>query len=234
LRWHLRAFWQRRRWQSTSALIADWLENTRPASSHLLLIGGSAGWMMSSAWLQRFGWLDRLGARWWPVLGAAYMLVAVKKVRGARLLGIGIEASGAAEIARRARGTPRVAGRLLRRVRDFAHVAGSATITRAIADDALTRLEVDALGLDAQDRRYLLMIADIYKGGPVGIDTVAAALSEPRDALEDIVEPYLLQQGFLQRTPRGRMACGKAYLHLGLTPPAAPPGQAQGALFDEG
>jgi Holliday junction DNA helicase RuvB len=148
--------------------------------------------------------------------------------RGARLLGIGIEAQGAAEIARRARGTPRVAGRLLRRVRDFAHVAGSDTITRAIADDALTRLEVDALGLDMMDRRYLTMIADIYKGGPVGIETLAAGLSEPRDTIEEVIEPFLIQLGLVARTARGRCLNDRGWSHLGLTPPE--PGN--GDLFD--
>ncbi len=148
--------------------------------------------------------------------------------RGARLLGIGIEPQGAAEIARRARGTPRVAGRLLRRVRDFAHVAGSATITLAIADDALTRLEVDALGLDAQDRRYLLMIADIYKGGPVGIETLAAGLSEPRDTIEEVIEPFLIQLGLVARTARGRCLNDRGWSHLGLNPPVSD----TGGLFD--
>ncbi len=148
--------------------------------------------------------------------------------RGARLLGIGIEPQGAAEIARRARGTPRVAGRLLRRVRDFAHVAGSATITRAIADDALNRLEVDALGLDAQDRRYLMMIADIYKGGPVGIETLAAGLSEPRDTIEEVIEPFLIQLGLVARTARGRCLNDRGWSHLGLNPPQTD----SGGLFD--
>jgi len=148
--------------------------------------------------------------------------------RGAKLLGIGIEAQGAAEIARRARGTPRVAGRLLRRVRDFAHVADSKSITRAIADDALTRLEVDALGLDAQDRRYLTMIADIYKGGPVGIETLAAGLSEPRDTIEEVIEPFLIQLGLVARTARGRALNDRGWSHLGLNPPASD----KGGLFD--
>ncbi len=148
--------------------------------------------------------------------------------RGARLLGIGIEPQGASEIARRARGTPRVAGRLLRRVRDFAHVAGSASITRAIADDALTRLEVDALGLDAQDRRYLTMIADIYKGGPVGIETLSAGLSEPRDTIEEVIEPFLIQLGLVARTARGRCLNDRCWKHLGLNSPI--PGE--GGLFD--
>ncbi len=152
--------------------------------------------------------------------------------RGARVLGIGITADGANEIARRARGTPRIAGRLLRRVRDFAAVAGAAAIDRAVAAKALAALEVDAAGLDAMDRRYLTTIATNYGGGPVGVDTLAAALSEPRDAIEDIIEPYLIQCGFLQRTPRGRLITGHAFRHLGLPEPARDP--AQFALFGEG
>jgi len=140
--------------------------------------------------------------------------------RGARVLGIGMTADGANEIARRARGTPRIAGRLLRRVRDFAHVDGDKAVDRQIADKALRQLEVDASGLDAMDRRYLTMIAENYGGGPVGIETIAAGLSEPRDALEDIIEPYLIQKGFIQRTPRGRLLTGAAFKHLGLAEPA--------------
>ncbi len=126
---------------------------------------------------------------------------------------------GAEEIARRARGTPRIAGRLLRRVVDFAVVEGDGRITRAVADRALTRLGVDRLGLDGADLRYLRVIAENYGGGPVGIETMAAALSESRDALEEVIEPYLLQQGLIQRTPRGRMLAQKAWGHLGLQPP---------------
>jgi Holliday junction DNA helicase RuvB len=140
--------------------------------------------------------------------------------RGARILGAPITDSGAIEIARRSRGTPRVAGRLLRRVRDFAAVDGNDQITSETADRALLALEVDARGLDALDRRYLSMIAENFGGGPVGIETISAALSEPRDAIEDIVEPYLIQQGFVQRTPRGRLLTPKSFAHLGL---AAPP-----------
>ncbi|MEM0908087.1 MAG: Holliday junction branch migration DNA helicase RuvB [Pseudomonadota bacterium] len=146
--------------------------------------------------------------------------------RAADLMGIAATPDGAAEIARRARGTPRIAGRLLRRVRDFAIVGGADAITPEIADDALLRLDVDAAGLDTLDRRYLTLIADHYSGGPVGIETLAAALSEPRDALEDIVEPYLLQQGYLQRTPRGRLLTKRAFTHLGRPnpePDALPP-----------
>ncbi len=140
--------------------------------------------------------------------------------RGARVLGIGMSAEGANEIARRARGTPRVAGRLLRRVRDFAAVDGETEVSRQVADRALTLLDVDPVGLDQMDRRYLTMIAASFGGGPVGIETIAAALSEPRDAIEDIIEPYLIQQGFLQRTPRGRLLTPHAFAHLGLAVPA--------------
>jgi Holliday junction DNA helicase RuvB len=152
--------------------------------------------------------------------------------RGARVLGIGMTADGANEIARRARGTPRIAGRLLRRVRDFALVAGGKTIDRVAADGALIELEVDAAGLDAMDRRYLLNIAENYGGGPVGIETIAAALSEPRDAIEEIIEPFLIQKGFIQRTPRGRLLTSHAFRHLGLAEPARDP--AQFGLFGNG
>jgi Holliday junction DNA helicase RuvB len=145
--------------------------------------------------------------------------------RGARVLGIGMTADGANEIARRARGTPRIAGRLLRRVRDFAHVDGASQIDREVADRALGELEVDSSGLDAMDRRYLTTIAVSYGGGPVGVDTMAAALSEPRDAIEDIIEPFLIQKGFIQRTPRGRLLTSHAFKHLGLQEPARDPGQ---------
>jgi holliday junction DNA helicase RuvB len=145
--------------------------------------------------------------------------------RGARVLDIGMTPDGANEIARRARGTPRIAGRLLRRVRDFASVAGAAAIDRAVADKALAALEVDSAGLDAMDRRYLSTIAMNYGGGPVGVETLAAALSEPRDAIEDIIEPYLIQCGLLQRTPRGRLMTGRGFKHLGLAEPARDPAQ---------
>ncbi len=142
-------------------------------------------------------------------------------IRGARILECPMAPDGAAEIAKRARGTPRVAGRLLRRVRDFAAVHGVDSIDRTIADQSLQRLEVDALGLDAMDRRYLSVIAEHYGGGPVGVDTLSAALSEERDVLEDVIEPFLIQQGLLQRTPRGRMLAERGYRHLGLEAPAA-------------
>ncbi|MBM9596401.1 Holliday junction branch migration DNA helicase RuvB [Roseitranquillus sediminis] len=140
--------------------------------------------------------------------------------RGARLMGIAAEPDGTREIARRARGTPRIAGRLLRRVVDFAVVEGDGRLTRALADDALNRLGVDELGLDGADRRYLTLIAENYGGGPVGIETISAALSESRDALEEVIEPFLLQQGLIARTPRGRMLAHKAWTHLGLARPA--------------
>lgn len=139
--------------------------------------------------------------------------------RGARVLGVPMTDDGANEIAKRARGTPRIAGRLLRRVRDFAVVDGNATVTRDIADKALRMLDVDGIGLDVMDQRYLNQVAISFGGGPVGIETIAAALSEPRDAIEDIIEPYLIQQGFLQRTPRGRVLTAAAFRHLGLTEP---------------
>lgn len=142
--------------------------------------------------------------------------------RAAALLGLALTDDGAREIARRARGTPRIAGRLLRRVRDFA-TGREAPVDAAFADNALTRLEVDARGLDAQDRRYLWMIADLYKGGPVGIETLAAGLSEARDTLEDVVEPYLIQTGLVARTARGRVLNGPGWAHLGLKPPATQP-----------
>ena len=148
--------------------------------------------------------------------------------RGARLMGYAAEPEGLTEIARRARGTPRIAGRLLRRVADFALVEGGGRISRGLADDALTRLGVDHLGLDGADRRYLTLIAESYAGGPVGVETLSAALSESRDAIEEVIEPFLLQQGLIQRTPRGRMLTSGAWRHLGLEPPKGGPGGAAG------
>jgi Holliday junction DNA helicase RuvB len=145
--------------------------------------------------------------------------------RGARVLGLGMSDDGANEIARRSRGTPRIAGRLLRRVRDFAHVGKVDKVDRKLANKALLELEVDAAGLDAMDRRYLTTIAEHYGGGPVGVETLAAALSEPRDAIEEIIEPFLIQKGFLQRTPRGRLITGHAFKHLGLNEPKRDPSQ---------
>jgi Holliday junction DNA helicase RuvB len=149
--------------------------------------------------------------------------------RNAQLMGAPADDDGAAEIARRARGTPRIAGRLLRRVVDFALVEGNGRVTRAIADHALTRLGVDKLGLDGADRRYLTLIAENYQGGPVGIETLSAALSESRDSLEEVIEPFLLQQGLIQRTPRGRMLAQKGWAHLGLAAPQPP---VQQGLFE--
>ena len=156
--------------------------------------------------------------------------------RAARLMRADATPEGAREIARRARGTPRIAGRLLRRVADFALVEGDGKVTREVADRALTRLGVDDLGLDGADRRYLGLIAEHYGGGPVGVETLAAALSEARDAIEEVIEPFLLQQGLIQRTPRGRMLAARAWSHLGLEPPRGPGGAPGGTgdLFEGG
>ncbi|NAZ36745.1 Holliday junction branch migration DNA helicase RuvB [Rubellimicrobium sp. CFH 75288] len=161
---------------------------------------------------------DRFGI---PVRLEFYTVEELQEIvtRAARLLGVVAEPDGTREIARRARGTPRIAGRLLRRVADFALVEGDGRLTREIADRALTRLGVDGSGLDAGDRRYLRLIAESYMGGPVGVDTLAAALSEARDAIEEVIEPFLLQQGLIQRTPRGRMLTASAFRHLGLEAP---------------
>jgi len=170
---------------------------------------------------------DRFGI---PVRLNFYSVEELERVvtRAATLLDLHIAPDGATEVAKRSRGTPRIAGRLLRRVRDFATVAGDASVTRAVADAALTRLEVDAMGLDAMDRRYLMMIADFYKGGPVGVETLAAGLSEPRDTIEEVIEPYLIQLGLVARTARGRCLNALGWKHLGLNPPAG----AQDGLFD--
>ena len=170
---------------------------------------------------------DRFGI---PVRLNFYTVDELEKVvrRAATLLDLHVAEDGAHEIARRSRGTPRIAGRLLRRVRDFANVAGVETVDAKAADSALNRLEVDGLGLDAMDRRYLMMIADVYRGGPVGVETLAAGLSEPRDTVEEVIEPYLIQLGLIARTARGRCLNGRAWAHLGLNPP---PG-AQEGLFD--
>jgi len=173
---------------------------------------------------------DRFGI---PVRLNFYTVEELEKIvkRGARVLGVAVSETGAREIARRSRGTPRIAGRLLRRVRDFAIVESAAEISRELADRTLTLLEVDSIGLDVMDRRYLDMVAVNFSGGPVGIETIAAALAEPRDAIEDIIEPFLLQQGFLNRTPRGRVLTAAAFRHLGLKEPPRQP--VQGGLFGE-
>jgi holliday junction DNA helicase RuvB len=173
---------------------------------------------------------DRFGI---PVRLNFYTVPELESIvrRGARVIGLALAEDGANEIARRARGTPRIAGRLLRRVRDFAIVEGAASVTRSIADGALRLLDVDPIGLDQMDRRYLDTIALSFGGGPVGVETIAAALSEPRDAIEEIIEPYLIQQGFVQRTPRGRLLTTHAFKHLGLKEPAREAMQA--GLFEE-
>lgn len=176
--------------------------------------------LLTAPLLSRFGYIVRLD--FYPVEDLERIVQ-----RSARLLEVPIDAGGAREIAARARGTPRVANRLLRRVRDFAEVLGDGTITAAIASKTADRLEIDAAGLDDMDRRLLKVIIEHYDGGPVGIDTLAAALSEPRDTIEDVYEPFLLQQGFLGRTPRGRIATRRAYEHLKVEMPTAN----QGDLF---
>jgi Holliday junction DNA helicase RuvB len=140
-------------------------------------------------------------------------------MRASRLLNVNISGDGALEVAMRSRGTPRIAGRLLRRIRDFAIVSKTDYITQAIADNALNRLEVDLIGLDSNDRRYITLLAEAFEGGPVGIETICAALSEAKDAIEDVIEPYLIQKGFLSRTPRGRVLTHLAWSHLGLRQP---------------
>lgn len=167
---------------------------------------------------------DRFGI---PVRLEFYKVEELEEIvrRGARILGAPVTDDGAHEIAARARGTPRIAGRLLRRVRDFALVAGAEKIDAKVADQALLRLEVDKRGLDAMDHRYLRCIGVDYGGGPVGVETLSAALSEPRDAIEDIIEPYLMQQALVQRTPRGRVLSPQGFRHIGLSAPAAGPDQ---------
>ncbi len=164
--------------------------------------------LLTAPLLSRFGYVMRLD--FYPVEDLVQIVL-----RSARLLEVPIEEEGALEVARRARGTPRIANRLLRRVRDFAEVLGNGTIDAAIAKTTAERLDVDDAGLDTMDRRLIDVIIDHYDGGPVGVETIAAALSEPRDTVEDVYEPFLLQQGFIGRTPRGRIATRKAYEHLG-------------------
>ena len=173
---------------------------------------------------------DRFGI---PLRLEFYTPAELQKVltQSAVKIGVTLAPDGAAEIAARARGTPRVAGRLLRRVRDFAAADGTDVIGKASASRALARLDVDEAGLDSLDRRYLRALIENYAGGPAGVETLAYAIAEARDAVEDVIEPFLMQQGFIQRTPRGRMACAKAYAHLGLSePPSVPP--PAGDLFE--
>ncbi len=180
--------------------------------------------LLTSPLRDRFGFLARL-----DYYSADELFFIVS--RSARILGIGIEESGAREIAQRSRGTPRIANRLLRRVRDFAEVLGSGTITQALAQESLARLQVDARGFDEMDRRLLAYIIDKFQGGPVGIETLAAALGEERDTLEDVYEPFLIQEGYLARTSRGRIALPAAYKHLGKPVPAAMAVPVQESLF---
>ena len=170
--------------------------------------------MLTNPLRDRFGIVARL---------EFYTPLELKSIvnRSAHLLNVDITDDGAMEIARRSRGTPRIANRLLRRVRDFAEVKRDGKIDKAIADDALKMLDVDAIGLDVMDRRMLLAIIEKFAGGPVGVENLAAAIGEERDTIEDVLEPYLIQQGYLQRTPRGRMATLLAYQHFGITLPAA-------------
>jgi Holliday junction DNA helicase RuvB len=169
--------------------------------------------MLTNPLRDRFGIVARL---------EFYTPAEVQRIvdRSASLLGCEVTTEGSMEIAKRARGTPRIANRLLRRVRDFAEVKGRGDITAEVADAALAMLEVDGLGLDVMDRKLLQAVIDKFSGGPVGVDNLAAAIGEERDTIEDVLEPYLIQQGYLQRTPRGRIATVAAYRHFGLAPPA--------------
>ena len=172
--------------------------------------------LLSSPLRDRFGILNRLEFY-------THKELATITTRSAGILGVSIDAAGSSEIARRSRGTPRIANRLLRRVRDFAEIDGDGSITQGMADQALIRLEVDQKGFDQMDRLLLETIIDKFSGGPVGLDTLAAAIGEEKDTIEDVIEPYLLQQGFINRTPRGRVATHQAYTHLGRTPGATAP-----------
>ena len=167
--------------------------------------------LLSSPLRDRFGVLTRLEFY-------THEELATITTRSAGILGVSIDAAGASEISRRSRGTPRIANRLLRRVRDFAEIDGDGSITQGMANQALVRLEVDQLGFDQMDRLLLETIIDKFAGGPVGLDTLAAAIGEEKDTIEDVIEPFLLQQGFINRTPRGRVATHQAYTHLGRTP----------------
>src|SRR5690606_657564 len=179
--------------------------------------------LLTSPLRDRFGIVQRLEFYSVPELAT---IVA----RSAGILGVEMDAKGAVEIARRARGTPRIANRLLRRVRDFAEVKADGRVTAQVADDALNMLDVDQSGFDHMDRRLLLTIIEKFEGGPVGVDSLSAAIGEERGTIEDVLEPYLIQQGFLKRTARGRMATQSAYRHFGLALPKAAPGR---DLFEE-
>ncbi|WP_298273440.1 Holliday junction branch migration DNA helicase RuvB [Geobacter sp.] len=176
--------------------------------------------LLSSPLRDRFGVISRLEFYTDAELGTI-------TTRSARIMNIGIEPEGAAELARRSRGTPRIANRLLRRVRDFAQVRADGVITSAVVDDALALLEIDRMGFDLMDRTIMLTIIDKFGGGPVGLDTIAAAIGEERDTIEDVYEPFLIQHGFINRTPRGRVATKAAYEHFGRVAPRSP----QGDLF---
>jgi holliday junction DNA helicase RuvB len=180
--------------------------------------------LLTGPLLSRFGYVMRLD--FYPDSDIAKIVE-----RSARMLGTPIDAGAATQIASRSRGTPRVANRLLRRARDFAEVQGSGAIDERIATLTCERLEIDSAGLDEMDRRLLRVIIESYDGGPVGVETLAAALAEPRDTIEDVYEPFLLQIGMLGRTPRGRVATRKAHEHLGIAPKTSVPGAPQGALF---
>ena len=181
--------------------------------------------MLTNPLRDRFGIVARL--EFYEVADLAHIVT-----RSAALLGAPIDPAGAREIAARSRGTPRIANRLLRRVRDFAQVKADGHIDARVADAALTMLDVDRVGFDLMDRRLLQAIMDKFDGGPVGVDNLAAAIGEERDTIEDVLEPYLIQQGYLQRTPRGRVATAAAYRHFGLTPPTRGPEPRAGSLFD--
>jgi Holliday junction DNA helicase RuvB len=178
--------------------------------------------MLTNPLRDRFGIVARL---------EFYTPAELQKIvtRSAGLLEVAIDPEGALEIARRARGTPRIANRLLRRVRDFAEVRASGAVSREVADEGLKMLDVDALGLDVMDRKLLAAVLEKFDGGPVGLDSLSAAIGEERDTIEDVLEPYLIQQGFLQRTSRGRVATPLAYRHFGLAPRSQP-----GDLFNGG
>ncbi|WP_163832980.1 Holliday junction branch migration DNA helicase RuvB [Spartinivicinus ruber] len=168
--------------------------------------------LLTSPLRDRFGIVQRL-----EFYSVEHLAIIVQ--RSSRILGVSLEEAGAIEIAKRSRGTPRIANRLLRRVRDFAEVKGTGVITQQIADQALSMLDVDSQGFDQMDRRLLLAMIEKFSGGPVGVDSLAAAISEERDTIEDVLEPYLIQQGFIMRTPRGRVVTERAYLHFGLSVP---------------